>query len=86
MNIDIKHDMLNFFLNEQNLGQKTAQTTVDQSAITSPEQKSLELDLQNEGSKNNDKKKYQDNKKKKQQPLSSSDKIERDPLKLLKIF
>ena len=95
MNVDIKHDLLKNFLSDQKLGQKKLNTTIDQSMVASAEQKSLGMDPKDDGSKNNDhkmKKKKAALEAKKQQVLEDerlkklSDKIERDPMKLLNLF
>lgn len=92
MNIDIKHDLLKNFQSDLKLGQKNVQTTIDQSMVAGAKQKSLGMDLQNDGLKNNDLKK----KKKKQKIIKETkkneilkqqtDNVERDPIKLLNLL
>lgn len=94
MNIDTKHDLLKNFVTEQKLGQKNVQANIDQSMVASPEQKSMG-DLQNGSTENQDQKKKKQKLGQTKKSLASSSednldslsaKIERDPLKLLKVL
>lgn len=99
MSIDVKHNLLKNFLSDQKLGQKNTQTSLDQTMMGT-QQKSLGMDLRNEGYKNNDPKNKNKNKNQKSEQQNEnkkedlideklkqqSAKIERNPLVLLKVF
>lgn len=95
MNIDLKHDLLKHFLSDMRSGQKHLQTTISNAMITSPEQKNLGMDLQNESFENNEKEQKKKKKIVENKILNSNIgdhlknknvKIERNPLMLLKLF
>ena len=95
MDIDLKHDLLKHFLSDMRSGQKNIQTTISNAMITSPEQKNLGMDLQNESFENNNKGKKTKRKIVENKILNANledhlknknVKIERNPLMLLKLF
>lgn len=93
MNIDIKHDLLKAAISDKRTTNKNVQTTIDQTLVASTAQKSLGMDLQNESTENSGstKKKAKQKAKpktaiKEDQSKKASVPIERDPMKLLKIF
>jgi hypothetical protein len=96
MNIDNKNPILKNFLTDQNIGKKSLKSTIDQSSISSTEQKALDLELRNQNEKSSHQKSKkekkqssklsQDNEKNKAIDDSENQKIERDPMKLLKVF
>lgn len=85
MSIDIKHDLLKHTLGDLKLGEKNINTM-----IAGAKQKSLGMDLQNEGYKNNDlkkkKKKIKEEKIKKENINLPPQKTEKNPIKLLQIL
>ena len=97
MNIDLKHDLLkkHIGLNDLRADQKGSQANLPQTLVTSPEQKKLDLGLQNQSCENKDldkkKKKAKKDQLLKNKLDSESDKnspdyIERSPLVLLGLF
>lgn len=63
MNIDLKHDLLKNFICKNQLGNKTINTTIDQSMVASTEQKSLGMDSKTEDKKELEKRKKEKKKK-----------------------
>ena len=95
MDIDLKHDLLKHSLSDMRSGQKHVQTTISNAMVTSPEQKKLGMDLQNESFENNRKNKNKKIKKEEKKMINAdlddnlknrNAKIERNPLILLKLF
>lgn len=98
MNVDTKHPLLQNFLSDKSLGKHSLNKGLDQSSISSPEQKLLDMGLPQENSKNKARKNKENEQKEavktkanrvieNNNPTSSEKKIiERDPMKLLGIF
>lgn len=94
MNIDPKHPLLKQFISENTSGKKmSTKSSLTQSMVMTAEQKNLDFELKNENEKSNTKKakkkslKTNDNEKKLETHKNEEDHpIERDPLKLLKLF
>ena len=95
MDIDLKHDLMKNFLGDMRSGQKHLKTTISNAMITSPEQKKLGMDLQNENFEKKEKEKKNKSKLIEKKILNSNNddhlknknvKIERNPLILLKLF
>lgn len=96
MNVDIKHDLFKSVLSESKLSHKDINSTIDQSLVSSTAQKSLGMDLKDHDEKDFLKKKNdKENDKKKKKLLTDeemrleknrSDKIVRDPIKLLNLI
>lgn len=95
MNIDNKHPFLKSFLSEQSLNKQSLKSSIDQSSINSAGQKSLGQQLPQNNEEQSSKKEQPSLKKKSLQLNADGEKnnllknekskIERDPMKLLKI-
>lgn len=93
MNVDTKHPLLKNSIAEQSLSKNSPKSTIDQSTVTSTEQKSLHLELENKkNSPQKNKKKHQESSKKLSPHLNEEDihslknKIEHNPIKLLQVI
>jgi hypothetical protein len=96
MDFDIKNNLLKSSVGEQRLSKKNVDATIDQSLIASTAQKNLNMEMKDENGNPLDPKNKSKNKNRSQKKdsLLSEDKkkqqtevkIERDPLKLLKLF
>jgi len=92
MNIDPKAPELKSFLSENKLNNKNVKSSIDQSLIGSTEQKSLDMNLDKDSEKQKKEKEYKSKNKVHEKILKSESVelkekyIERNPMKLLKIF
>lgn len=96
MNVDTKHPLLKNSIAEQSLSKKSPKSTIDQSTVTSTEQKALNLELENKkNSPQKNKKKHPESSKKllphlneenEEDEHSLINKIERNPIKLLQVI
>lgn len=98
MEFDIKNNLLKTSVGENRLGQKSIKAAIDDSLVTQMAQKGLDMNLEKEASFQRKNKEDEEKKKNRmnasssknasqsQEQLKDEKKIERDPMKLLKLL